>query len=180
MNGLDTAVEPWLFRYSQTVGNPRAEERDIVARWAIKTAIMRGIVDGEYQHIPQEELDVLRAGGVPTAWTVYIGRSDTPSHLHAHISGAPMTRNFEPNPSAEFFMRLTSWALGTAVVMVAQNGWMPITDMVDSMREPLGGALANLTSGERLSSASIPWTHLPHLFWAGTGVPTTNGDGRFA
>lgn len=181
MNALDTAVESWLFRFPGVIGNPTSDQLPVVTRWAIKTAIMRGLVDDDNQELPREEYEAVARGDVPDTWNVFIGKTTLPDPLHAHIYGSPHSADLEVLRGEDSFasFRVTSWSIGGAVFIVSRDGWLPISETLRGMAKPLGGALAEVTAGERMSAALIPAWKVPELFWVGTPLPEVDDEGNY-
>jgi hypothetical protein len=125
MNALDSEVEDSLLALALDGRSViPAELVPTWQRWAIKASIMRHFQDFPATPVAPVHLEVLREGGVPPGWRVYVARLQHPQLLHAN---GGMILEIDPQYVNEIPLDMvgtnligftqTTWALGGVVVV---------------------------------------------------------------
>lgn len=182
MNALDSSVEDWVFTDARSrVGGPTPEKNTTITSWALKTAVMRALVDGATPDILASDFAAIKAGEVPQGWHVFAGNLAGRSLLHASVVATGPGRAH--TPLGMLGLRQVSWALGDLVTVVFYSDsrlldGREFMDMFRSEIEGFGRPLSELTRGETLTRKRLDPRELPSLFWwtysivGGTGAPT--------
>lgn len=162
MQALDDAVEPWLFSNELGPVGALGQQRSIVIRWAIKTAMMRALVDGDSPLVPRADYEAIRLGKTPESWFVFVG--NVHSRVIVHSSGH---FGFERSDGTPAGLLQASWALGLPVIVVFRSDLEGAShSFLAPFRELTAASipLAEITAGADPGMTLFSPVNLPPLF----------------
>lgn len=172
MNRLDHAVESWI---SDPAGS-LVSDVDSFRRWAIKTAVMRTMLDNPGV-VPTEDLHTVFHGGDVADWHVFVGHAQTSEFRHAYACMGP----WEAQSGVLLHGIIqVSWVLGTAVVCALRNvgaGSGNYLDAFERFNASLGWPLAEVTTGgvfpALMYRPQLLLERVPAVFWFFTPEPVS-------